>query len=132
MASIPAQKLLTSLSLKVLLPLGIGQAARACRPVRGWAGRHHRLLSHASEALLLLTVYATFVSTFAKVGTHSSPENDAAPSLRRSSPPPNSLPCHMRLHLPKGGERALMFARTLALNLPSDAAMLTGYSTLVS
>jgi predicted Na+-dependent transporter len=67
MASIPGQKLLTSLSLKVLLPLGIGQAARACHPVRCWARKQKGQLSRASESLLLLTVYATFVSTFAKV-----------------------------------------------------------------
>lgn len=67
MASIPGQKLLTALSLKVLYPLGIGQAARACHPVRAWAARRKGWLSRASETLLLLTVYATFVSTFAKV-----------------------------------------------------------------
>eukprot|EP00967_Tisochrysis_lutea_P145880 scaffold274466_cov33-Tisochrysis_lutea.AAC.2 len=67
MASIPGERLIRSLSCKVIAPLFVGQLARTSRSVREWARQHKKMLSRTSESLLLVTVFATFVATFSQV-----------------------------------------------------------------
>lgn len=66
MASIPGERLIRSLSCKVIAPLFVGQLARTSRSVREWARQHKKMLSRTSESLLLVTVFATFVATFSQ------------------------------------------------------------------